>query len=169
MQKLANLYLNSSNLSRVSNPPKPVSIEGRLKSWNIKYNFKWNQPYLSRVSNLSRDTNSLNSASGTCNWTAYPCAVGFKFESTPLNFNFSSLNLNQQKVVQRSGLNLLKIKILERIRIMKKKSQESQDLENKGLNWKGWKMCWMEIQEFNYQISLEENTSLVVQEEIKLY
>ena len=52
---------------------------------------------------------------------------------------------------------------------MKKKSQESQDLENKGLNWKGWKMCWMEIQEFNYQISLEENTSLVVQEEIKLY
>ena len=30
-------------------------------------------------------------------------------------------------------------------------------------------MCWMEIQEFNYQISLEENTSLVVQEEIKLY
>ena len=28
-----------------------------MKSWNIKYNFKWNQPYLSRV------TNSLNSAS----------------------------------------------------------------------------------------------------------
>ena len=35
-------------LSRVLNPQKPVSIERRLKSWNIEYNFKWNQPYLSR-------------------------------------------------------------------------------------------------------------------------
>ena len=26
---------------------KPVSIKRRLKSWNIEYNFKWNQPYLS--------------------------------------------------------------------------------------------------------------------------
>ena len=41
----------------------PVSIERRLKSWNIEYNFKWNHPYLSRVSNLSRGLNSLNSAS----------------------------------------------------------------------------------------------------------
>ena len=31
----------------------------RLKSLNIEYNFKWNQPYLSRA------LNSLNSASGT--------------------------------------------------------------------------------------------------------
>ena len=29
-----------------------------------KYNFKWNQPYLSRGLNLSRCSNSLNSASG---------------------------------------------------------------------------------------------------------
>ena len=26
-----------------------VSIERRLESWNTEYNFKWNQPYLSRV------------------------------------------------------------------------------------------------------------------------
>ena len=45
-------------LSRVSNPPKPVSIERQLKSWKIEYNFKWNQPY------LIRGSNSLNSASG---------------------------------------------------------------------------------------------------------
>ena len=50
------------NFSRVSKPPKTVSIERRLKSWNIEYNFKWNQPVLIRVSNLSRDLNSLNSA-----------------------------------------------------------------------------------------------------------
>ena len=44
-------------MSRVSNLQKPVSFERRLKSWNIEYNFKWNQPYLSRVSNLSRCLN----------------------------------------------------------------------------------------------------------------
>ena len=37
---------------------KPISIERRLKSWNNKYNFKWNQPYLSCVSNLSPGSNS---------------------------------------------------------------------------------------------------------------
>ena len=42
---------------------KPVLIERRLKSWRIEYNFQWNQPYLSRGSNLSRGLNSLNLAS----------------------------------------------------------------------------------------------------------
>ena len=47
------------NLNRVSNPQKKqVLIERRLKSFNIEYNFKWNQPY------LSRGSNSLNSAYG---------------------------------------------------------------------------------------------------------
>ena len=54
---------NLMNLSRVSIRQKPVSIERRFISWNIKFNFKWNQPYLSPVSNLSRRSNSLNSAS----------------------------------------------------------------------------------------------------------
>ena len=40
------------------------SIERRLKSWNIEYNFKWNQPYLSRRLNLSRGSNYLDLASG---------------------------------------------------------------------------------------------------------
>ena len=40
---------NLMNLSRVSIRQKPVSIERRLKSWNIEYNFKGNQPYLSLV------------------------------------------------------------------------------------------------------------------------
>ena len=44
------------------NHQKPVSIERRLKSWNIKYIFKWNQPY------LSHDSNSLNSASAVLNF-----------------------------------------------------------------------------------------------------
>ena len=39
-------------------PQNPVLIERRLKSWKIEYNFKWNQPY------LSRGLNSLNSDSG---------------------------------------------------------------------------------------------------------
>ena len=43
---------------------KPVWIERRLKSWNIEYNFKWNQAYLSRISNFNRGSNSLNPASG---------------------------------------------------------------------------------------------------------
>ena len=42
---------------------KPVSIERQLKSWYIKYNFKWNQTYLSCVSTLSRCSMSLNSVS----------------------------------------------------------------------------------------------------------
>ena len=37
-------------------------FKGRLKSWNIWYNFKLNQPYLSRGLNLNRRSNSLNSA-----------------------------------------------------------------------------------------------------------
>ena len=52
------LCLNLINLSPVSNPPKTGF--NRAPAWNLeklKYNFKWNQPYLSRV------TNSLNSAS----------------------------------------------------------------------------------------------------------
>ena len=36
----------------------------RHKSWNIWYNFKWNQPYLSRGLNLNRRSHSLNSATG---------------------------------------------------------------------------------------------------------
>ena len=60
---LWSLSPNLMNLSRVLNPPKPVSIERRFKSWNIEYNFTWNQPYLSQVLNLSRESNSLNSAS----------------------------------------------------------------------------------------------------------
>ena len=77
--------MNSMNLSRVSNPPKkPVLIERRLKSWNIEYNFKWNQPYLIRVLNLSRGSNSLNSASD-----------GFKLKTCifklPFLLDFSSL------------------------------------------------------------------------------
>ena len=37
-------------------------MKRRLKSWNIWYNFKWNQPYLNRGLNLNRRLNSLNSA-----------------------------------------------------------------------------------------------------------
>ena len=51
---LTNQSPNLMDLSRVLNPRKPVSIERRLKSWNIDYDFKWNQPYLSHGLNLSR-------------------------------------------------------------------------------------------------------------------
>ena len=44
---------------RLKTPQKPVLIKRRLKSWKIKYNFKWNQRYLSRGSNSLK----LNSAS----------------------------------------------------------------------------------------------------------
>ena len=54
---------NLMNLSRVSVNKNPVLIERRLQSWNVKYNFKWNQPYLSRVSNISSGSNCLSSAS----------------------------------------------------------------------------------------------------------
>ena len=51
---------NLNNLNQ-----KLVPIKRRLKSRNTEYNFKWNhQPCLSRVSNLRRGSNSLNSASG---------------------------------------------------------------------------------------------------------
>ena len=57
-------HLNTKSVSefnklkpRLKFPQKPVSIERRLKSWKIVYNFKWNEPY------LSRGSNSLNSVS----------------------------------------------------------------------------------------------------------
>ena len=42
---------------RLKSPKNRFLNERRLKSWKIEYNFKWNQPY------LSRGSNSLNSAS----------------------------------------------------------------------------------------------------------
>jgi len=58
MSEFYEFELASSKIGR-----KPVTVERRLKSWNIELNFKWNQPYLSWASNLSRGSNSLNSAS----------------------------------------------------------------------------------------------------------
>ena len=55
--------LNFKNLNRVAKPPIPVPIKRQLKSLNTEYNFKWNQPCLSPVSNLKSGSNSLNSAS----------------------------------------------------------------------------------------------------------
>ena len=53
------------NLKAVSQiPQKLVSIERRLKSWKIEYNFKWNQTILSFGLNVRRGSNSLNSVSG---------------------------------------------------------------------------------------------------------
>ena len=61
-------YMNSSC-------QKPVPIERRLKSRSSEYNFEWNQPCLTRASNLRRASNSLNSASALVssnlsNWIA---------------------------------------------------------------------------------------------------
>ena len=44
-------------MSHGLNLPKP-GLKRRLKFWNIWYNFKWNQPYLSRGLNLNRRSNS---------------------------------------------------------------------------------------------------------------
>ena len=52
-KQLTVLSPDLKNLSRVSN---------RVLNFEI-LNFKWNQPYLSRVSNLSHGSNSLNLAS----------------------------------------------------------------------------------------------------------
>ena len=41
-----------------------VHLSASLNPWKIKYNVKWNQPNLSLGLNLSRGSNSLNSASG---------------------------------------------------------------------------------------------------------
>ena len=45
------------------NQKTSLNLAPGYKSWNIWYNFKWNQPYLSRGLNLNRRSNSLNSAS----------------------------------------------------------------------------------------------------------
>ena len=57
----------------------PVLMKRRLKSWNIWYNLKWNQPYLNRGLNLNRRSNSLNSATG-CSWGShyYPVLLKIK-------------------------------------------------------------------------------------------
>ena len=47
--------------------PRFKSAKTRLKSWNIWYNFKWNQPYLSRGLNLNRRSNSFDSATDDVN------------------------------------------------------------------------------------------------------
>ena len=47
--------------------PRFKSAKTRVKSWNIWYNFKWNQPYLSRGLNLNRRSNSFDSATDDVN------------------------------------------------------------------------------------------------------
>ena len=74
---------------------KLVSIERWLKSRKIEYNFKKNQPYLSRGLNLSHDSNSLNSASDiSSSETKFnefePPSAGLI-----LNHPFKSLTLNR--------------------------------------------------------------------------
>ena len=62
-----NLGIRKSELLQRFNEFKPrlkscknrFQLSARLKSWKIEYNFKWNQPYLSRA----RGLNSLNTAS----------------------------------------------------------------------------------------------------------
>ena len=65
---ILNSYINRVEFNELEpslkSAKKSVSIERRLKYWNIEYNFKRNQPYLIRVSNFSRGSNSLNSVSG---------------------------------------------------------------------------------------------------------
>ena len=66
--KITNIFKYSESefnefKTRLKSPKKPVLTERRLKSWTIEYNFKWNQPYLSRGLNLTRGSNSLNSTS----------------------------------------------------------------------------------------------------------
>ena len=51
---IGNLSPNLKFEPRFKSSQKPISIERQLKSWNIEYICQWNQPYLSRVSNLSR-------------------------------------------------------------------------------------------------------------------
>ena len=46
------------NLTASLNRQKPAPIECRLKSRNTKYNFKWNQLCLSRVSNPLNSTSA---------------------------------------------------------------------------------------------------------------
>ena len=53
--------------------PPFKSAKTRFKSWNIWYNFKWNQPYLSRGLNLNRRSNSLISATGLIVSVLYLC------------------------------------------------------------------------------------------------
>ena len=61
-------WLNLMNLSRGLNLTKTgFNWAPRLKSWKIEYNLKLNQPYLSRVLNLSRGSNSIYLASGCKN------------------------------------------------------------------------------------------------------
>ena len=68
-------------LSRGLNLPKT--------GFNLKitYNFKWNQPYLSRVYNLSRGSNSLNSASEL-----------FKYENFQITFDLLPLIYSYRRI-----------------------------------------------------------------------
>ena len=54
------------NLSRglIKSAKNQFQLSAGLNLQKLDYNFKWNQPYLSRGLNLSRGSNSLNSASG---------------------------------------------------------------------------------------------------------
>ena len=54
-------YINI--LSRLKSPINRFQLSaGLIKSWNIEYDFKWDNPYLSSGSNFNRCSNSLNLA-----------------------------------------------------------------------------------------------------------
>ena len=99
---------------RLKSAKKLVSIERRFKSWNIKHNLKWNQPYLSCVSNLSRGSNSLISASL---WQ-FRKILNIHFLIKILSFNYFHLlslvtfctnhsknMILQNRILKKSGIN----------------------------------------------------------------
>ena len=76
--------------------PRFKSAKTRLKSWNIWYNFKWNQPYLNRCLNLNRRSNSLNSATGCKDikieiWASGKNSVNLLFTAALLSVEIRSL------------------------------------------------------------------------------
>ena len=87
---------------------KSVSIEHRRKK-NIEYNFKWNHLYLSRVSNSSRDSFSLNSASGyIILWKELSLNIKFTFQIQKtlwhLKISNKQLSLQRHKICFRNWI-----------------------------------------------------------------
>ena len=52
-----------AKFNEFKSPKNRFQLSAGLYFKKIEYNFKWNQPYLSPDLNLSRGSNSLNSAS----------------------------------------------------------------------------------------------------------
>ena len=98
---------------RLESPKNRFQLSTGLNLKKVEYNFKWNQPYLSRGLNLNRSSNSLNSASCLVNPKIHMKKIHQIFVNNSLKqWSLSFLRTRWQKLFRSFRTFLTDTKIL---------------------------------------------------------